>query len=316
MPYTSGQIASAVEKSLPGRSVCSVLDHGEWIRHNYRVELDSGQVVWMKIDTNSEMGEACEKEAYVCDLLRSHELPAPRVLSFNDSRDVLAEPFIIVEHAGGRSLDSWLHELTEEEAVPLYSELGFFFSRLHSIQYDRSGWIYGAGRVLDRHPNDFMHRAVVVENAGQLVEGGLIDEALHRRMISVSDALLPELRVHTPSLVCSTLPWTICLDRAGDSWAVTRLTDLHDALYWDPVDNLAGVRYPAFRESNDRHWDAFMSSYGGDEPDLKRMKYYYLLTSIDAILGRYMEPHSEQNENWKRVALKGLEPLVEEIESL
>lgn len=317
MPYTPEQVASAVAAHLPERSIRTIIDRGVWIRHNFRVELDSGQVVWLKVDADPEMGEACKKEAYISDLLRLHGLPASRVLAFDDSRKVLGEPFILVEHTGGRSLDAWLRELSEDDAVPLYTELGSFFKRLHSLRNDRSGWIFGAGKVLDRHPNDFMHQAVIVENARHLVERGLIGETLYHRVVTMSEALLPELKAYpTPSLVCSTLPWTVYLDRTGDGWAVTKLTDLHDALYWDSVDNLSGIRYPAFGQSNDRHWEAFLSSYGESAPDEKRMKYYYLMACIDGVLGNYLEPRSEQNDNWKQTALAGLEALVSEIGAL
>lgn len=312
--FSLDKIASAIIHHLPNCSIRSIIDRGMWIRHSYRVELNDGRTVWLKIDADPHAGECCEKEAYICDLLGTHGLPAPKTLALDMTGEVLSRPFMIQEHLSGRPLDAWLRELPGGDAIPLFAELGAFFRKLHAIHSDRSGWIYGSGKVLDRHPNDFMHQAVMVENARRLVEQGLIDEKLHNRMVSLSEALLPELKNHKPSLVCSTLPWTICLDRADGRWTVTRLTDMHDALYWDPVNNLSGIKYPAFGQSNNAHWKAFMSGYGGLEPDGRHMKYYFLLTCIDGALGNYMEPRSDENDRWRQAAVERIGALVEELQ--
>ena len=150
------QITAVINKYLPGRSIKSVTDRGIWIRHSFRIELDNDETVWLKADDGPEAEGCSEKEAFICNLLNTNGLPAPCVLALDTSCGLLPAPFIIQEHVSGRPLSTILREISTHEALALFAELGAFFSRLHSIHNDRSGWIYGSGSILPYHPNDFM----------------------------------------------------------------------------------------------------------------------------------------------------------------
>jgi len=321
MTYSEEAVRRAVRHHLPGREVLEVRHRGLWIRYIYEVFLDGGETVFLKIRPDDRWGDPSEKEAYLSELLREHGLPAPRTLAFDGTGELLDQPFIIQEKVGGRPLSHWLEVLggTEDgrdELARVYEALGRFFRRLHAIGYGRSGWIHDWGQVLELHPNDFMFKAVVRENGAEAVRQGRLDPALHRRVAKVFEANLEYLKDHRPSLVSATLPWTIHLEKEDGRWRVTKLTDMHDMLYWDPAENLSGIKYPAYASPDPRNWEAFLAAYGAPEPEEKRLRLYQVMQAITASIGMHYPPPTPANRAWQERCLDDLPALLDLIEAL
>jgi hypothetical protein len=125
----------------------------------------------------------------------------------------------------------------------------------------------------------------------------------------VSEEHLDWLKEHQPSLLISPLPWSVYLER--DPWRVTKLMDLHDALYWDPAFDLAMLQNPPFRQGpGPASWAAFVQGYG-QAPDEKRLHLYLLMQRIDAALGNYMAPGDVHDETWARVETCALDNILD-----
>ena len=138
-------VAQAVESHLDNRTVEQVEDRGVWIRHSFRVTLDGGEIVYLKLDQSFP---GSEKEAYICELLRANGLPVPSVLAVDTTCTLLPAPFIIQAHVGGERLGDLLDRVGSADKVSIYAALGRFYRRLHAIHHDHSGWIQGAEEVL------------------------------------------------------------------------------------------------------------------------------------------------------------------------
>lgn len=310
-------IRAIVARHLPGRRVVAFRDRGVWIRHVVEIMLDGDETVYLKIRADDQGTDPCEKEAYVAELLRANGLPAPRTLALDLSCEVLPAPFIIQARLGGRPLSDLLRECPPGEVLAIRRTLGAFYRRLHSIRGTASGWIYGAGQQLPFSPNDFMCREVIGTNAGELVRRGLLPEGTWQRLIRVSEQALPYLKDHDPVLVFGALPWTIYLDRddapGGTGWRVTKLTDLHDLLYWDRAFDLAAIKYPTFGRPDAAGWAAFLSEYGA-EPDERRLLLYGLIQRVDAALGQYFAPASLSGTDWRSICLTDMESSLARLE--
>jgi len=312
---------------LPGRTVLGITDKGVWGRHVIEVTLDGNEKVVFKMSEHEEplppgsLPKREEHEESVVRILRSHGIPAPRVLAVDSSRRVMKYPFIIQEHVGGTRLGTLLDQVGEVEAQVIYETVGRLYRRIHSIHAERSGiWLEDPQQVLrpgdevEYTPNDFMYRAEILEGSGkQAVEQGRIPLSTYYRAVASWARNMDYLKDHQPSLVhMSPFPWTISLDREDGVWRVTKLMAL-DMCWWDPAFDLACLQYPPFRKANPVHWEAFLRGYG-PAPERKRVLLYAVLERLMAAMGAFQEPPSPSNKAWARNCLKELDPFMKEIQ--
>lgn len=145
LPITAQTAASAVMHHLNDRAVINVEDRDVWVRHNFKVTLDGGEIVYLKVDQSFA---ASEKDAYICKLLHVNGLSAPRVFAVDTTRTLLPAPFVIQEHIGDGRLGDLLDSVGMADKKGIYNALERFYCKLHSIHYDHSGWIQGSGWVL------------------------------------------------------------------------------------------------------------------------------------------------------------------------
>ena len=316
MCITLQQVQQAAETHLPGRTVQAVEPLGSWIRQNYRIVLDGGQIVFLKVDNYANLDGLTEKEAFIVTLLQSHDLPAPRVLAVDTTCSVIAYPYLIQEQITGMRLDRLLGQVEKVEACKVFEAVGRFYRRLHAVHHDRSGYIMGAGEVLPHSPNDYMHRQVIVELGREAVERGILAADVYEQLVQVSAHHLDYLKAHTPTLIGGGLLWTIALDRdASGQWQVVRLMDLPDMLYWDPAFDLAFLRYPPYMDLDPALWQAFLVGYG-HVPEDKRLMLYRLIQCVDAALGNYEAPPDLFDPAWVQRVSHTLLGALRDIEAL
>lgn len=96
-------IRKLIERHFPGRAVAAIDDRGTWIHHTFIVEFAGGGSVVVKVEDHPEWGDVRDL-AVVCRVLRENELPAPQVLSVDDTRTCVPFPYIIEERLGGTAL--------------------------------------------------------------------------------------------------------------------------------------------------------------------------------------------------------------------
>lgn len=313
MTYSVEAIARAVQSQLPGRTMAHVAYRGLWIRHTYLITLDGGELVILKVRAENDTSGITEKEAWVAGLLLSRGLPAPRTLAVDTSCTLLDQPYILQEALGGTSLYRLLPSLNPTDAAAVYAAVGRFYREAHAISHTRSGWIEGAGRVLEFSPNRYMHQKVIVEQGESLVQAGRLEPQTYHRVLAVFARHMPYLEDHTPSLLPgSALPWCICVEQEGP-WRVTRVMDLPDSLYWDPAFDLAMLKYPPFGQHHGAGWQAFLAEYGPEPPE-RRLLLYRLMQRLDAAGGNYMAPADPANAVWADTCLSEVPSLLDAIE--
>jgi hypothetical protein len=309
-------IERAVSVHLPGRTVQAVKDRGVWSRRIVEVTLDGGNVVFFKIELGSPLGTI--KEPQVVRLFHDHGLPAPRVLAVDTSCEVIPYPYLVQERLGGARLGDLLDQVNEADALAIYEAMGRFYSRLHAIHYERSGWwVEAPDKPVDVLPNDFMYNAEIVGGSGKrALEQGRITKRTYNRAVALWAKHMDYLKDHRPSLVHGSLfLWTVYLDRDDGDWYITKLMDLNDVLWWDPAYDLAFLRYPPFGEVSAARWEAFLHSYG-PAPERKRLLFYAVMQRLCAAMGTYLEPQTARNKAWSTRCLEDVDIFMDEIEPL
>jgi len=311
--FLQEQLQDAVEMTMPGEKIETFVSRGKWMRYNYEIKLASGRVVFMKIDPPGDTSAMSAKEDYINSLLKSYGLPAPKTLGLDDRGQALGTPFIIQEKIGGIRLGNLMKSSSSEERKDLYRCMGRFYRRLHDIRSEKSGWINGPGEVLPFSPNDYMYREVVLNNGAIAVERGVLDTELYERLKQLLSENLAYLKEHDPVLVSGPLPWSIYFQKTDDEFRVTKLTDVHDCLWWDRAWDISAICYPSFMEVEQECIDAFEEEYGV-QPDEKRIKLYRLMRCIDACIGMYFEPKTPEHEQWRAKTIRELPTYIEDIE--
>ena len=301
---TEKMVIGAVQDLLADRKVVSVENRGLWVRRNYKITLNDSAIVFLKAEADPS-DQLCEKEVWVCDLLRRHGLPAPHTLAFDPSCTLLPVPFILQEYIGGRKLGDLLKVVGWTEQRDIYRTLGRFYRQMHTISHEHAGWIQGAGNVLPFSPHRHQYQEVMVKIGSQAVQEGLMSAEDHERLKSMWLANLDWLEDHPVSLVAAAFHWVIYLNK-NSAWRVTKLNDLIDAVYWDAAWDLAYIKYPVFQEPLDATlWADFVSGYG-KIPDENRLRLYRAMQWLDAAMGNYLEPPTPEHECWKRKAWETL----------
>jgi hypothetical protein len=89
--------------------------------------------------------------------------------------------------------------------------------------------------------------------------------------------------------------------------------DMGDFLYWDRAVELALIKYPVFRPPlAARQWGAFVTECG-DVPDDKRIRLYHLMQRLDAAMGNYLAPKTDENAAWMHAAWTDFDSLMAAI---
>ena len=68
MRYSAEQVAAVIARHLPGRTVATLAYRGLWIRHTYKLTLDNGQQLVLKIRADDDTSDPATKEAWAADL--------------------------------------------------------------------------------------------------------------------------------------------------------------------------------------------------------------------------------------------------------
>lgn len=301
-------IARVVRVHLPGRTVQAIKDRGTWGGRIVEITLDGGEVVVFK---TSFLGDG--QDPQVLQIFHEHGLPGPRVLAVDTSREIIPHSFIILERVGGTQLGDLLDQVDEADALAIYETLGRLYGRMHAVHNDWSGvWWDIPDKPL---PSVYMYQAEIVGGSGRrALEQGRIAQRTYDRAVALWAEHLSYLQDHQPSLIhYSPFLWNIHLERGDRGWCVTRLTSLGDVMWWDPVYDLACLRYPPFGEVNPTRWEAFLRGYGL-APERKRLFLYAVMQRFCAAMGTYWEPQSARNKVWAASCLEDVETFLDEIE--
>mgnify|MGYP005843483065 CR=1 FL=1 len=309
-------IARIVAMHLPERRVIGVEDRGEWVRRIYRVTLDDGSAVALKVRVHMDWLDTTLHDRRVVELLAEHGLRMPRVLADDASERIIPAGYVIQEWVGGERLDGLLPRIEEDEALAVYRAVGALYRRMHAIRGPRSGvWFEDPEVTLPVSPNDYMCQSEIVEGCGKrAVDEGRLSRRTHERAIALWHEYMDELKDHRPSLIhYSAFPWTIYLERGDGAWRIAKLTGLGDTLWWDPAVDLAMLRYPPFMEVTPARWEAFLEGYGST-PESRRLHLYAVLGRLCAAMGAYMAPEGPSNDAWAARALQDVDRFLDVVE--
>ena len=291
---TPEKIREVVDAVLPEKRLYDLRDRGQWVRQIYELKFEAGDRAFMKLHVHPDWLDSTANEAYLCEMLRNNNLPAPETLFLDPKGEHLGFPFIIQTALQGKPLSHWLTVVASQEWPALFSAVGEAYAQLHEIKGPSSGvWDGSPEKTLPVSPNDFYLANEIINGSGKAARhSGRLSQREYDKIIDVWKTALPQLKSHEPSLVHgSAFPWTVCLSRIEGRWQVSRLNALGDFLWWDPAYDQACLVYPPGHDWPEDCLKAFWNAYGVT-PEPWRINLYALLQHLCALNAVFMPPSS------------------------
>ncbi|GKQ51107.1 phosphotransferase family protein [Bradyrhizobium sp. Ce-3] len=93
------------------------------------------------------------KEVHVLGLLRDVDIPVPRILLADDTNSVIDLSFVLMRKLDGVELSRRDPELSEQEQLAIFAEIGAALRRINDVPLDSFGYI-GPNGVWTPHPTD------------------------------------------------------------------------------------------------------------------------------------------------------------------
>jgi aminoglycoside phosphotransferase (APT) family kinase protein len=81
------------------------------------------------------------KENYVIELLRKNNIPAPKVLAFNNDEKNEDNSYMILQKLPGTPLNNLWDNLTKDEKIKITEKIGALLKKIHNIKLDEFGII-------------------------------------------------------------------------------------------------------------------------------------------------------------------------------
>src|SRR5262249_8415183 len=203
-----------------------------------------------------------EKEVYVYQLLgRATALSTPSVLWSDNSRELLAQNYLVMTALKGQLLSQVASSLSAVELRDIYFEMGALLAKVHGITLDAFGYMTTGIRA--PHPKNDAYMRFQFQKKLAEFEARDGDAALRR-------AVEQYVETHGDLLTQAPTP-VLCHDDYHEGnvlvavengkWRVTGMIDVENAVSADPLLDIAKTDYYAIR-GNEAKREGFLAGYG------------------------------------------------------
>ena len=223
-----------------------------------------------------------EKELYVYRLLdRIEGLPTPSVLGSDDSKELLAQNYVLMTALKGQPLSSVATSLSALDLRDIYFQMGALLAKVHGVPFDVFGYITTG--VLSPHPTNeaymrfqFQKKLAEFEALrGDATLGRTVAEYVetHGGFLSHADA---------PALCHNDYhEGNVLVVEQDGAWRVTGIIDVENAVSADPLLDIAKTDYYAVRTDEAKR-EGFLAGYGQLPPSWReRVSLYRLYHALE-----------------------------------
>lgn len=268
-PACHAALPALFEKHGLGRPSDVVVDREGWVNICFFV----GDIV-VRFNARDPHLPKFRRECIAYGLLAEREFPVPRVLAFDEDRDVCPFDVLVTERLPGRNLEKDWKSLDLETLHPLIAEAAEWLVRMHEVTFE------GFGELAERTPCETWGEAAGRQMAFHLDEAEELetfepaDIARARELFERTRVLFDEIT--RPSLVHSDYHPGNLLYEEG---RITGILDFEWSFVGDAAfdlayqQNLDGMGFP----------ETFVESFGPvlDERDLARQQLYQCMRNVE-----------------------------------
>jgi aminoglycoside phosphotransferase (APT) family kinase protein len=152
------KIQTIIRRVFPKAEVKSCQKLGSGFAYlNYDLRLSNPEIgLTLKIYLQPTEKREPWKESYILKRVAEETgVPAPHVLLFDDSGDLLETPYAVHTRLPGRSLGTVLPEMTKEDIEVVGYEMGRYLARLHVMSGERYGDYFVEDPLTSPHERDY-----------------------------------------------------------------------------------------------------------------------------------------------------------------
>jgi len=245
----------------------------------YEIQVSEGPGVVLKVYPD-QLHWKMKKELLVYGWLQAQtDLPTPRILAFDDSKELLPQTFVVMSKLEGQSLKATEASLSEVELHAAYAEMGRMLKTIHGLPMASFGYI-GADGIMEAYPTNEAYMAHQFrKKINAFIElGGDAD---------LADRMLGHVAV-TATLLSTCKSPVLCHDDFhagnimaskddGGTWKVTGLLDVENAIAGDPLIDIAKTLAYSVGDNKAKR-EGFFHGYGPIErPDWEKTVDLYRL---------------------------------------
>ena len=244
----------------------------------FELRTAEGKAVVLKLYPES-LHWKMQKEVLVYDLLRGRDLdvPVPSLLSADDSKQFVAQNFVVLTKLEGQLVSALDDRLTDDDRLAIGRQVGALLARLHKILFDEFGYV-GTDGIVDPHPSNLAYMSFQFEKKlrefRELGGDPEVERSIERYVEDRRDlfaacerAVFCHNDCHSANLLV--LP-------ADGGWRVSGLLDFENVLAGDPLLDLAKAHCYDPRRS-ERTLAALVEGYGELHPEWRETLELYVL---------------------------------------
>ena len=141
---TEQQIREILKKHFPDREIKSISRINEGFTHwMYNCELEGKNVI-LRIGYNTKTDYTIKKELWVTEKYREVKIPVPEIYAEDTTRKEFPFEYLIMQKLPGQCLGKIWENLNIEEQKEIAFKIGQLMDKLHTIKFDKYGYIeYG-----------------------------------------------------------------------------------------------------------------------------------------------------------------------------
>lgn len=111
-----------------------------------KVETDK-ETYFLKIYDSKIEAKTGYKLAHLYPLLLENNIPVPNVIKYDDSLELVKQPYLIITEIEGQMLCDVIETMRREDKISFYYEFGKIIAKVHSITFDKFGGTFDGKTV-------------------------------------------------------------------------------------------------------------------------------------------------------------------------
>ncbi len=140
------RIKEIIKKELKAE-VLDIVKINEGFSHNIflvKINKEPKEIILRFSNNSHKKWATLGKEEFVISLLRRNNIPAPKILAFDNDPE---KGYMIQEKLSGKRLDTIWEKISREEKIQITEKIGKLLADFHKIEFDKFGLIEDGGNI-------------------------------------------------------------------------------------------------------------------------------------------------------------------------
>ena len=245
-------------------------------------------------------------EPFINKLLNENGVPTPEVLFFDNSHEIIARDYIILEYIDAIALSD--PSVPQEVWPEIMKQLGIMTRKIHSIKSNTFGWPLGEGKIIGNKSWYAVLEGFFQEIINKIIRYNIFPESDMEKIYHVfktSKNVFDMIKV--PSLVHNDL-WApnVLIREENNCWQIAAIIDSDRAMFADPeYDFILWSNQQAF-------FSGYKNSLSDSDASIFRRNFYALVLNLFCAYAYKVQiGNVQEHENAKERSKQSITKILE-----